>query len=548
MKTSPSIGEYLIQRLYAHGVRHVFGIPGDYVLGFYDQLSRSKLRLINTCDEQGAGFAADAYARVRGLGAVCVTYCVGGLKVTNTTAEAFAEKSPVVVISGAPGLKEREKNPLLHHKVREFDTQKKVFEQLTIASTVLSDPQTAFQEIDRVLHAALRFKRPVYIELPRDLVTVPGIPHHKTPEIHEQSDLRSLREALGEAERMINAARQPVILADVEVHRFGLQDQLLRLARKTNIPIAATVLGKSVIGEQHPFYLGIYEGAMGREDVRQYVEGSDCVILLGAFMTDINLGIYTARLDPARSIYATSEKLSIRYHTYEEVRFKDFVGGLLRLRLRRRRLGRIPRPVQMTLESALRTSHPHKPLTVRRLFERLNAFLSDSTVVVADVGDALFGATDLFIRARTEFIGPAYYTSMGFAVPASVGAQLANPKLRPLVLVGDGAFQMTGMELATVARYRLNPVVVLLNNRGYGTERHMQDGPYNDLWPWQYHRLPEIIGAGRGFVVETEADLDQALIEAERWTKSFCLLEVRLAPLDRSPALDRLAARLAKRL
>ena len=546
MKSPPSIGEYLIQRLYAHGVRHVFGIPGDYVLGFYDQLSRSKLRLINTCDEQGAGFAADAYARVRGLGAVCVTYCVGGLKLTNTTAEAFAEKSPVVVISGAPGMKEREKNPLLHHKVREFDTQKKVFEQLTIASTVLSDPQTAFQEIDRVLHAALRFKRPVYIELPRDLVGVPGIPHHKTPEIYERSDFRSLGEALAEAGQMINAARQPVILADVEVHRFGLQDQLLKLARKTNIPVTATVLGKSVIGEDHPFYLGIYEGAMGRDDVRQYVESSDCVILLGAFMTDINLGIYTARLDPARSIYATSEKLSIRYHTYEEVRFKDFIGGLLRLPLRRRRLGKIPRPPQTVPRSALRTSH--SALTVRRLFERLNAFLSDSTVVVADVGDALFGAADLFIRERTEFISPAYYTSMGFAVPASIGAQLANPKLRPLVLVGDGAFQMTGMELATVARYKLNPVVVLLNNRGYGTERHMQDGPYNDVWPWQYHRLPEILGAGRGFVVETEEELDRALVEAERWTESFCLLEVRLAPLDRSPALDRLAARLAKRL
>ena len=548
MKTSLSIGEYLIQRLYAHGVRHVFGIPGDYVLGFYDLLSKSKLRVINTCDEQGAGFAADAYARVRGLGAVCVTYCVGGLKITNTTAEAFAEKSPVVVISGAPGMKEREKNPLLHHKVREFDTQKKVFEQLTVASTVLSDPQTAFQEIDRVLHAALRFKRPVYIELPRDLVAVPGIPHHKTAELHERSDFRSLREALAEAGQMINAARQPVILADVEVHRFGLQDQLLKLARKTNIPVAATVLGKSVIGEHHPFYLGIYEGAMGRDDVRQYVESSDCVILLGAFMTDINLGIYTARLDPARSIYATSEKLSIRYHTYEDVRFKDFVRGLLRLRLRARKLGKIPHPRQLA-RPATRDSRPSSdPITVRRLFERLNAFLSDSTVVVADVGDALFGAADLFIRERTEFISPAYYTSMGFAVPASIGAQLANPKLRPLVLVGDGAFQMTGMELSTVARYGLNPIVVLLNNRGYGTERHMQDGPYNDVWPWQYHRLPEILGAGRGFVVETEDELDRALHEAERWTKSFCLLEVRLAPLDRSPALDRLAARLAKRL
>src|SRR5881409_4288521 len=157
MKTSNRIGEYLIQRLYDHGVRHVFGIPGDYVLGFYDQLFKSKIRIINTCDEQGAGFAADAYARVRGLGAVCITYCVGGLKVANPTAEAFAEKSPVVIISGAPGMKEREKNPLLHHKVREFDTQFKVFKQLTVASTVLDDRQTALQEIDRVLHAADSF-------------------------------------------------------------------------------------------------------------------------------------------------------------------------------------------------------------------------------------------------------------------------------------------------------------------------------------------------------------------------------------------------------
>src|SRR5881396_400767 len=220
MKNSLSIGEYLIQQLYAYGVRHVFGIPGDYVLGFYDQLARSPLKIITTCDEQGAGFAADAYARVAGLGAVCVTYCVGGLKVVNPIAGAFAEKSPVVVISGAPGMGEREKNPLLHHKVREFDTQKKVFEQLTIASTVLSDPQTAFQEIDRVLHAALRYKRPVYLELPRDLVSVPGIPHHRPHEPHEASDSDTLREALREAVAMVNEARKPVILADVEVHRF----------------------------------------------------------------------------------------------------------------------------------------------------------------------------------------------------------------------------------------------------------------------------------------------------------------------------------------
>jgi indolepyruvate decarboxylase len=395
------------------------------------------------------------------------------------------------------------------------------------------------------LLAALLYKRPVYIELPRDLVFVPGMPNYKTEEMHERSDRKSLAAALAEAEQMINRARKPVILADVEVHRFGLQDQVLKLVKKTNIPVAATVLGKSVLGEQHPFYLGIYEGAMGRDDVRKYVESSDCVIMLGAFMTDINLGIYTARLDPARSIYATSEKLSIGYHTYEEVRFKDFMRGLLGLRLRRRALGRIPHPRPIPNHAS---RNGEARLSVKRLFERLNAFITENTVVVADVGDALFGATDLFIRHRTEFLGPAYYASMGFAVPASVGARMANPKLRPLVLVGDGAFQMTGMELATAARYKLNPIVVVLNNSGYGTERHMQDGPYNDVWPWEFSKLPEVLGAGRGFLVRTEQELDRALTEAQGWTESFCLIDVRLPKLDRSPALDRLAARLAERV
>jgi indolepyruvate decarboxylase len=548
-KPTASIGEYLIQRLHAHGVRHVFGIPGDYVLGFYEQLLHSPLQIINTCDEQGAGFAADAYARLRGLGAVCVTYCVGGLKVANTTAEAFAEKSPVIVISGAPGIRERAHNPLLHHKVRDFDTQKKVFEQLTVASAVLDDPQTAFQEIDRVLAAALRYKRPAYIELPRDVVALPGRPHYQPRRAPDVSNRHSLRAALADASEMINAARHPVILADVELHRFGLQPQLLQLARRTGIPVAATLLGKSVIGEQHPFYLGVYEGAMGREDVRRVVESSDCLILLGAFLTDINLGVFTARLDPARSIYATSEKLSVRYRNYEDVRFPDFVRGLQRAKLRRRRLGGWLHPAQ--LSSKLfppAPMRPHAPLTVRRLFERLNAFLRDDTIVICDVGEALFGAADLYIHRGTDFLGPAYYASMGFAVPAGIGAQLANPRLRPLVLVGDGAFQMTGVELSTALRYHLDPIVIVLNNRGYGTERPMQDGPYNDVQPWQYHRVPEVLGGGRGFLIRTESELNDALAIAAKPTGGFCLLEVLLDPQDHSPALQRLTRRLGKKI
>ncbi len=544
--TSPTtIGDYLIQRLAAHGVGHVFGIPGDYVLGFYEQLQHSSLKTITTCDEQGAGFAADAYARVRGLGVVCVTYCVGGLKIVNPVAGAFAEKSPVVVISGAPGMNERERNPLLHHKVREFDTQRRVFEQITVASAALEDADTAFAEIDRVLHAALRYKRPVYLELPRDMIGVPGRSGHRTRELHEQSDAHVLQEALAEAVAMINAAQRPVVMADVEVHRFGLHEEVLALIERANIPVAATILGKSVISEQHPLYLGVYEGAMGRDEVRAYVEASDCVILLGAFMTDINLGIYTAQLDLGKAIYATSEKLAIRHHSFEHVRFKDFLRGLLAAELRKHADG--PRPAPPAPREFV-PAIPEAPVTIARLFERVNEYVDDHTIVIADVGNALFGAADLLIRHRTEFLGPAYYASMGFAVPAALGAQMARPELRPLVLVGDGAFQMTGVELSTIARYGLNPVVIVLNNAGYGTERHIHDGPFNDVLAWQYHRLPELLGHGRAFLVRTERELDVALDAATQHTSSYCLLDVHLDPYDKSAALGRLAERMAKNI
>src|ERR1041384_4905999 len=227
MKLSPSIGEYLIRQLSAHGVRHVFGIPGDYVLGFYDQLAKSKLRLINTCDEQGAGFAADAYARVRGIGAVCITYCVGGLKVLNTTAEAYAEKSPVIVISGAPGISERKKSPLLHHKVRDYSTQLDLFNHVTVATTVLDDETTASSEIERVLSAALRYKMPVYIEVPRDMIYKTLASKSVRQFSTTDSDLSAKKEAVQEASIMINSSKKPVVVAGVEIQRFGLQNLLL---------------------------------------------------------------------------------------------------------------------------------------------------------------------------------------------------------------------------------------------------------------------------------------------------------------------------------
>jgi len=540
---SPTIGEYLIRRLQDYGVRHVFGIPGDFVLQFYGQLQDSPLEVVGATREDNAGYAADAYARVNGIGAVCVTYCVGGLSLCNSIAGAYAEKSPVVVISGAPGVEERRANPLLHHRVRDFNTQREVFQKIIVADADLGDPLTAFREIDRCLDACVRYKRPVYLGLPRDRVQSRcPYPHHPLAE-KPQSHKESLHEALAEAGKLIAASERPVIIAGVEMHRFGLSDEVVKFAEKTQIAMSATLLGKSVVSEKHPMFIGIYEGAMCRESVRKFVEDSDCIILLGAFLTDIDLGIYTAHIDPAKCIYVTTDDLRISHHHYQDVLITDFVKGLVKLDVKssKRALPPKPKTERFVLD-------PDRPVTTARLFTRINELLDESMVVVADVGDCLFGAADLTIYRRTEFLSPAYYTSMGFAVPASIGAHLANEKLRPIVLVGDGAFQMTCAELSTAVRRNFNPIVIVLNNQGYTTERFIQDGPFNDILNWQYHRLPDLLGGGWGFEVRTEGELDQSLNAALAHQDAFSLINVHLDPFDVSPALKRLGERLSKRI
>ncbi len=541
-----TIGSYLLKRLQDYGVRHVFGIPGDYVLGFYEMLQKSPIQVIGVTREDCAGYAADAYARVHGIGAVCVTYCVGGLNVANSIAGAYAEKSPVVVLTGSPGIGERHNDPMLHHKIRSFSTQKEIFEKITSAAVVLDDPVIAARQIDETLATCRKTKRPVYIELPRDMVKVPLRHAMRTIVVRETSDRHALREALSETVRWINASRRPVILADVEVHRYGLVRELERFVRRTGIPVAATLLGKSVISERHPRYIGVYEGAMGRPEVQRFVEESDCLLMLGTFLTDMNLGIYTANLDREQSIEATSEKVQVRHHHYSGILFADFIRGLLGARIRKRNF---PIPHPKPPNNARSCSFPgNSAITVTHLFERLNDFLQDNMVVVSDVGVCLFGAVDLVIHRGTEFLAPAYYTSMGFGVPAALGAQVARPKMRPVVLVGDGAFQMTGTELSTILRLKLNPIIILLNNRGYTTERFILEGPFNDITNWNYDSIPALLGGGWGCNVRTTGEFDESWRKALSNRSSFSLLNIHLDKLDSSPGLQRLGERLAAKL
>jgi indolepyruvate decarboxylase len=542
-----SIGQYLIRRMQDYGLKHAFGVPGDYILTFYGMLEKSPIEMVGCTREDNAGFAADAYARINGMGAVITTYCVGGLSVCNSIAGAYAEKSPVVVISGSPGMSERVNNPLLHHKVKDFRTQIEVFEKLCIACTELTDPAVAFREIDRVLDTVSRFKRPGYIEIPRDLVDVVPQIVHTCHHGEAPADPQVAEEAADETAQLLAKAKKPVILAGVEIHRFGLQDKVLALAERYKIPMAATLLGKSVVPEKHPLYIGLYEGAMGRDEVTQFVEESDCVLLLGAFMTDLNMGIFTAQLDPAKCIYVTSEQLRIRHHHFHHVPLDLFLDKLLH-----RELQVVQRPIPADLRPPQPPFklEPGAPLTIRRLIALLDEQIDGETIVVADIGDALFAATELTTHQRTEFISAAYYTSMGFGTPAALGALMARPQARVLTIVGDGAFQMTGMELSTIVRRGLCPIIIVLNNAGYGTERYLHPGQwkYNDINSWQYHKLPELLNGGTGYEVGTEGEFDAAIAKAWNDRRAASIINAHIPIGDASDALRRLTERLSKRV
>ena len=545
-----TIGGYLIQRLRDYGIHDLFGIPGDYVLSFYSELEKSPINVVGCTREDCAGFAADAYARINGMGAVCVTYCVGGLSVSNSIAGAYAEKSPVVVISGSPGLSERKGGALLHHMVRDFRTQIEVFEKFTIAGAELSDPLTAFSEIDRVLDACDRYKRPVYIELPRDMVhVVPPVAHGYVRPVYESNE-EATAEAVGETRDRIETAKKPVILAGVEIHRFGLQDQLLKFAESTNIPISTTILGKSVVSERHPLFIGLYEGAIGNEEVTKFVEDSDLVLLFGAFLSDINLGIYTAKLDPDRCVYATSEELKISHHHYHNVDLGNYINGL-----NESGLTVATRAIPATLKASRTVAiddqtDGSRPLRTSKMMAVLNRLIDSDTIVIADVGDSLFAATELRIHDRGEFLSPAYYTSMGFSIPAALGAATARPEHRVVVLVGDGAFQMTGQELSTLIANGHSPIVILLDNHGYGTERylHAGDWKYNEINPWNYSELLKVYGGGIGHCVSTEGEFSNALEVAWNDRAQTHMIHAKLLENDASQTLKKLAARMGEHL
>ena len=539
----PSVSEFLIERLENAGVGHIPGVPGDYILNFIKKLEKSKIKFVNTTDESHAGFVADAYARLKGIGCVCTTYNVGTLKLCNAIAGAYAERSPVIVLSGSPGLKERNEDFLLHHVVKSFDNQQKIFKNITCYSVILEDPTKAGYQIDEAIEAARHHKQPVYIEIPRDVADLPikyDVYRQGTPK-SVKTDNENLKEAIDEVKLWIASSQRPVILAGVQLTRFGLGGKLVRWAEKNNIPMVTTLLSKSTINEHHYLFAGLYSGNhTSQPEVKELVENSDCLLVLGEMLTDIALGFESPKFNKRQTIECSIEELKVRNHSYQNVCFTDFCEALFKQEIAQKSSQKLPaKKIQVF------TVERDKKLTTQRFFDRVNCMLTDNMAVVADIGECLFGAADLTVQHH-NFISPAFYSSMGSAIPGAVGVGLAKPSVRPIVLVGDGAFQMSCTELSTLISNNINAIVFVLNNKGYTTERFLLEGKFNDIKNWNYHRITDMIG-GWGAFASTESELESA-IETALKNNTLSVINVSVDQNDTSNALRRMATDLAKRI
>ena len=543
-----SISSFLIERLVNADLGHVFGIPGDYVLDFYKELWDNKnIDVVNCTDENHAGFAADAYARVKGIGCVCITYNVGASKIINAVQCAYAERSPLIIISGAPGMAEREEGMLLHHMVSSFNSQQKMFEYITCESVVLDNPVTAGYKIDKAFAALKHYKRPIYIELPRDIAKKSikyDVFEQGTP-TRPPSDPEILEEALLETKDWINSAEKPAILAGVEVARYGLGEKLIKFAERFNIPVATTLLSKSVINEQHPLFAGIYAGDGSNEVTKKIVEDSDCLLMFGVMLTDMTLSFKPSKFKKRGVVNVSADEFRVKNHTYKHVEFVDFCDALFKSSVEE--VVKKEAVVLPKKEKSVFKPNPDTKITTERFFQKIDSILTKNMAIVADVGDSMFGAGDLMVHDRNHFLSPSYYTSMGFAIPGALGVQTAMPDVRPIVIVGDGAFQMSVTELSTIVDRGLNPIVFVMNNGGYTTERYLLDGDFNNIPMWDYGAVVSMIKGGKSFVIETEDDLEE-VVKSVLDSKELCVIDVKVENMDVSPALKRVMGALSKRV
>ena len=530
-----NVAESLLHALVAHGARQMFGIPGDFALPFFKVAEESRiLPLYTLSHEPAVAFAADASARMNcAPGVVAVTYGAGALNIVNAVAGAYAEKSPVVVVSGGPGKGEAGTGLLLHHQAKTLDSQARIFAEITCAQARLDDAHRAPAEIARVLARCVEESRPVYVEVPRDMVRVPCGPVAVLPPAPVDAD--ALAACVDDVLARLAAARAPVLMVGVEVRRFRLEAKVAELASRLGLPVVTSIMGRGLLAETATPPLGTYLGVAGQPELTAQVEQSDALFLLGVIISDTNFGVSSRQIDLRRTIRALDREVTLGYHTYRDIPLAAFVDALLAKVPARAAPAVAPGvayPRHMPADDA-----PIAPNDVARAVNDLMA-LHGRLPIAVDVGDCLFTAMDI---DHTALTAPGYYASMGYGVPAGLGLQAATGE-RPLVLVGDGAFQMTGWELGNCARYGFDPIVIVFNNASWEMLRTFQpESRFNDLPEWRFADAAASLG-GDGTRVTTRRALAAALARAQATRGRFQLIEAMIPRGVLSDTLARFVA------
>ncbi len=526
------LAEALFTALKDRGAREVFGIPGDFALPYFKILEDSKiLPLYTLSHEPGVGFAADAAGRFNSrLGVAAVTYGAGALNMINPVAQAYVEKSPLVVISGAPGKLESQRGLGLHHQVKRIDSQMKIFEEITCAQVILDDVDTAPKLIAEALDTCIEQSRPVYIEFPRDMVAeeVEAVPaFHATCE-----DMDAARACAEEVLEHLRAAKQPCIMAGVEIRRFGLEQKLAELTSILGVPVVTSFMARGILADADAPLIGTYLGLAGEDDVRKTVERSDGLLMLGVILSDTNFGVSKREIDMRAAVHAFDQEVSFSYHTYHNVPLETLIEAMIEIAQPIGDAKKLPAPVYPTGLEA--NDKAIAPTDVARAVNDMFA-THGKMPIASDMGDCLFTAMDI---ENTALIAPGYYASMGPGVPGGLGIQGTSGQ-RPLIMVGDGAFQMTGWELGNCREYGWNPIVLLFNNKSWEMLRTFQPGPdYHDLDDWGFAKMAAPMG-GVGTRVGTCKELVEALEAAQTDTSTFHLIEIMLERGEISQTLNR---------
>ena len=532
-----TLGLVLLEALRSHGVREIFGIPGDFVLPFFKVVEESRILPFYTLSHEPAvGFAADAAARFHGgLSVAVATWGAGAFNLVNPVAGAYAERVPVVVVSGAPGVHERASGFRLHHMSREIDTQTRIFREITCDLAVLDDAAGAPGDIARVLRSALESSLPVYFELPRDMVGAPcGMVETLPPSAVLEG---AVEEAASEVLGRLLGAERPCIMVDVEVRRYGAEAQVAELATRLGVPVVSTFMGRGLLSGHAGVVRGTYMGAAGQRAVTELVEGSDGLLLLGVILSDTNFAVSERKIDMRRAMLAIDREVQVGHHVFRNVPLDRLVGALLKQAGPGRAGAPDALPVETFPQDLVADEGAIAPSDIAAAINDL--FRAHGPMpIAADMGDCLFTAMEV---RHTDLVAPGYYAGMGYGVPAGLGACVAAGG-RPLILVGDGAFQMTGFELGNCRRYGWDPIVVVFNNSSWEMLRVFQpESRFNDLDDWRFAELAGPLG-GDGVRVVTRGELVAALARAHATRGRFQLIEVMLPRGVTSETLARFVA------